>query len=463
MPWHVTLAKDLKPMKDILIPASPDDQTGLLQDAIDQGAIGPVRVVLTQGRHVSRGLTLRSDVTLQLDEGARLEFVPDYAAYAATEVNVIAEDSNRAMLKAEGAERIRITGRGEIHCQGSTRYTCGEMPGLGVLTPVKERPRVMVLDRCRDVELSGISVFDSPMWTLHFVDCDGLRVRGIRVDNNRRMPNTDGIVLDGCRDVQLSDCVFRTADDGIVLKTSIRSDQNLTGPCQGIDIRDCVIESRSCALKLGTESFSDFRDITFEDCRIEKSNRGLGIFSRDGGTVDGVRFARVELDCSETPDGFWGSGEALTITVLDRRPETRPAGPVRNIRCEAIRGRMEGAINLFAERSGMIGNVSLDDVELTQRPGSLGTGQSYDIRPTPADLIPSEEAMGRANAWRYGPDGRVMGLMDYPGGMPAIFAHEVSGLDVGKVTFSRPTPLPANWNPEEIVSVQAYVSVPGTP
>ncbi|MEJ2020433.1 MAG: glycosyl hydrolase family 28 protein, partial [Maritimibacter sp.] len=224
-------------------------------------------------------------------------------------------------------------------------------------------------------------------------------LRGIRVDNNRQMPNTDGIVVDGCQNLVVSDSEIRTADDGIVLKTSATAEGGTVGECREIRVTGCIIESRSCALKIGTESHDNFRDISFEDCEIVQSNRGLGIFSRDGGVVENVRFARIKLDCHETPDGFWGSGEALTINVIDRRPDSRPAGAVRGVEISEISGHMQGAINLYAERMGDISDVLVDGLSLKQRPGTLGTAQSYDLRPTAVPMPGARGQMGGSSGW----------------------------------------------------------------
>lgn len=419
------------------------DATAAIQAAIDRA---PVRVVLDPGLHVSAGLRLRSDVELHLPEGAELSFRPEYAAYADTQVAVTAEDSDRAMIAARGARRIALTGRGRIRANGVAGFALRDDAAMGVRVPADRRPRLLVLDGCSEVTLSDLAIVDSPMWTLHLVDCAAVRIADLTIDNDRRMPNTDGIVLDACRDVTVERCTIRTADDAVVLKTSARDDGAAPGACARIRVAGCVLESRSCALKIGTESHGPFHDIVFEDCRIEASNRALGIFSRDGGTVEGVRFSRIALDCHETPDGFWGSGEALTITVLDRRPG-RPAGAVRDVLVEDVTGVMQGAVALVSERPGGIAGVRLVRVALRQEPGPLGTGQSYDLRPTPADLDPDPEAAGRRNAWRLGTDGRVIGLVDYPGGMPGLFASGVDALGLDDLRVDRPTPLPPGWNP----------------
>ncbi|OAP36472.1 polygalacturonase [Sinorhizobium glycinis] len=437
-------------LQQFRIRATGHDATAEIQSAIDQAsARGGGRVSLLGGEHVSAGLVLKSGVELHLADDALLRSVPEYDAYRHTTVTVIAEKSNRGMIVARNAENVRITGPGRIEA-GGEHFITGDDPDVGTFIPAEFRPRVIVFERCRGVGLDGLQVAGSPMWTLHLADCEDVTIRNVTVTNDRRLPNTDGIVLDACRRVLIEDCAISTADDGICLKTSAGPDGTAIGTCQNVMVRRCSVSSLSCALKLGTESFGDFSSITFEDCKISDSNRGLGLFSRDGGHMRNIRFSRIEVDCRETPDGFWGSGEALTVTVVDRRPE-RQAGAIENLLVEAISGRMEGAINLVSTSAAGIRNVALRGITLAQEPGPLGTGLRYDLRPTFADIAPSAEAAGRANAWTRGADGRILGLIDYPGGRPAIYLRGVEGLVAEGVTVKRPAPLPEGWNGEDIV------------
>ena len=176
--------------EQILVAARDGDATQTIQNAIDRAASGPICVVLEAGRHDSRGLRLLSDTELHLAEGAELHFVPDYDAYAHTEVGVVAENSNRAMIIAHKATRITVSGTGRIFGHG-TDFSLGDDDEMGTRIPAAKRPRLMVLDSCSDIRLSGIAIFNSPMWTLHFVNCSGIEIDGVTVENDRRMPNTD--------------------------------------------------------------------------------------------------------------------------------------------------------------------------------------------------------------------------------------------------------------------------------
>lgn len=428
--------------------ASQDDCTSRLQAAMDAAAATGDVLELGPGVHHCGALQLASGLDLVLGEGAILRFSADYDAYRDNRVDVIAESSDTAMMLARNADRIRISGKGMIEAPGPD-FVVGRLEDMGTYVPAALRPRVLVLQGCDNVDLSGFSIRSSPMWTIHLITCRRVHVEGLSIDNDREMPNTDGIVIDSCQDVTIRHCDIATADDGVVLKTSQGPDGKPVGMCRNILVEHSRIESRSCALKIGTETHGDVENIAFSDCEILRSNRAMGIFSRDGGRIRNVASRRIRLDAHETPDGFWGSGEAITVNVVNRRPE-KPAGRVENILFEDIEGSMEGAVNLVADSPSGIGNLSLSRIRIRQEDGPY-RGHRYDVRPTHFDLAPSPDAAGRANAWVKDENGQVIGLVPYPGGMPALYSCNVEGLALEDVRFERPAVLPAGWNSEAII------------
>ncbi|MFD1747516.1 glycoside hydrolase family 28 protein [Rhizobium helianthi] len=437
-------------MNENIFLAKAGDCTVELQSALSEAAEAGRVLRLAPGVHQTGGLALPSGVHLHIPEGAVLRFSAAYQDYERNRVDVIAEDSDRAMLLAKNASGIRISGEGVIEAPGCD-YIVGRLEDMGTHVPAPERPRVLVLDHCQDVQLTGFSVRQSPMWTIHLIACQDVEVSNLDIENDREMPNTDGLVIDSCERVAIRNCQIATADDGIVLKTSKGADGKPVGACRDVLVEHCQIESRSCALKIGTETHGDVENISFVDCDIVRSNRALGIFSRDGGRIRNIVHRDIRVEASETPDGFWGSGEAITINVVDRRRE-RPAGPVEAVRFERITGTMEGAINLVADGASGIAGVVFKDVCVRQRDGRF-KGHRYDMRPTRFDLAPSPDAAGRANAWVKDESGQVIGLVAYPGGMPSLFASNVEGLELSEVLFDRPSPLPQGWSEEAIVTV----------
>ena len=411
-----------------------------IQTALDGISGGVLR--LLPGRHPSGALRLPSDTELHLMAGADLVFAPEYEAYADNEVRVVAEGSTRALITAPGARDVAITGPGRILAPGPA-YVTGFDTEVGTHVTARLRPRVLVAEGVKGLRLEGFTVEASPMWTLHLVGCRDVVVKGVTVLNDRRLPNTDGIVIDACQGVRVEDVTIDTADDGVCLKTSAGA-----GVCRDVVVRRVSVQSQSCALKIGTESHGDISDITFEDCQVRDSNRALGIFSRDGGRIERVRFANIAVDCHETHDGFWGSGEAITITALSR-VAARPAGAVRDVVFQGISGRMEGAICLIG-RGVEVSDITFSDIALRQEVGALGTAQNADMRPTPADLAVASGAKGRANAWTKDPAGRLLGVEPYPGGLPGLYAEGVTQLRLDGLHIERPEPLPEGWSGQPV-------------
>ncbi|MDV3253707.1 glycoside hydrolase family 28 protein [Devosia sp. BK] len=418
-----------------------------LQAEIDKlSYIGGGQIRLLPGQHVCGPLQLRSNIDLHLEAGAVLAPLPDHALYANNTSRIRVEGSDRCMIIGQNLDNVAVTGIGTID-GGGRHFVIGDDVEAGVYIPFEPRLRTVVLENCRHVRIAQLTLRESSSWTMHLVHCTDVLVDSYQVLNDMRMPNTDGLVLDGCTGVTVRNAIIRTADDGIVLKTCKSVPQQ---HCSDISILDCVIESGSCAIKIGTETFGNVEGVTVDNCKLEASNRGLGILSRDGGEIRDIRYRNIELDCHETPFGFWGSGEALTITQLNRRSSV-PAGKVRRIHVENLRGAHEGAINFYAAEPGGIADVTINQVTLTQRPGGLGTGQQQDIRPTEADLVPSKDAAGRVGAWVRDESGKIIGLNDYPGGMPGLFSHNVANLSLANVKISRPEPLPEGWNQQVIL------------
>ena len=159
---------------------------------------------------------------------------------------------------------------------------------------------------CRDVRVEGLRLQNSAMWMQHYLACERVTVRGIRVWNFCNA-NNDGIDLDGCKDCLVSQCVFESDDDGITLKST------LDRPTEAITISDCIVRSHCNAIKLGTESNGGFKDITIANCVVTSPRetnvtyghgRGLSGISLelvDGGQLERVAIANITIQGVTVP------------------------------------------------------------------------------------------------------------------------------------------------------------------
>ena len=181
--------------------------------------------------------------------------------------------------------------------------------------------------------------------------------------------NADGIDIDGSHHVTVSNCIIETADDAICLKTT----KNERGyrSCENVVISNCVLSSSSSALKLGTESYGDFRYVTISNCIIRNTNRGIGIFVRDGGTVEHVVFSNLQMECTRRPVGWWGGADAFCLVVLKRNTNSK-VGMINHVLIKDVYADVEGT-SVIAGYNGMknIKNVRLENVHLNLYPESM--------------------------------------------------------------------------------------------
>ena len=163
------------------------------------------------------------------------------------------------MIFAENQENISIIGEGTINGQGSYFERAEENDDPGVT-----RPHLIQFIKCENIRIEGIRLRNSGRWMQHYLACKNLQIRGIDVYNHANY-NSDGIDIDGCENVVISDCIVDSDDDGICLKrTSPASSKNVV-------ITNCVVKSHCNALKMGTESTGVFQNITISNCVVSPS------------------------------------------------------------------------------------------------------------------------------------------------------------------------------------------------
>jgi hypothetical protein len=238
---------------------------------------------------------------------------------------------------------------------------------------------------------------DAANWTLHFSGCVDVDVSNVKILNNLRFPNADGIDPDHCRRVRISNCHIVSADDCIVLKNTASFAKY--GPCEDIEISNCRLESVSSAFKIGSESVDSVRRVRMSDCVIERSNRGLAIQLRDVGHVEDLEFRNIEVETRRFAPGWWGAGEAIYVTALPRNAKT-VVGSVRNVRFSDIRCRGENGIVVYGEPAGRVADVRFQRVRMdVERHTQWPSGQ-FDLRPCGQGFLPPDsQPAGEDTPW----------------------------------------------------------------
>lgn len=305
-------------------PENKDSAHFLLQKAIDSCSVSGGGVVkVTQGHYYLNGpLHLKSDVNLHLDEGAYLQFSgksSDFLPVVLTRWEGTELYGHSPMIYAYHANNIAITGKGTIDAQGGIEFAAwskieandrDRLREMGdKLVPVNERifgkgtvlrPSCIQPFGCSRVLIEGITVKDSPFWTIHPVYCDNVIVRGVTIDSH--FPNNDGCDPESTSNVLIENCTFQTGDDAIAIKSGRDTDGRHIGrPSRNIVIRNCIFHSECNGLCIGSEMSGGASNVYMNNIEIGtvknaiyfKSNRDRGGYIRNI-VVDSITVERAK-------------------------------------------------------------------------------------------------------------------------------------------------------------------------
>lgn len=320
------------------------DNTKAIQDAIDAcHESGGGVVTVSGGRYLFYPVRLKSNVYLEVCADAVLLAGTDPALYPEVPENpywnvlFALRHNRRYVFYAEGAENIGIIGKGKIDFQGMAfidydpsvqkgygrwkRYSDTEVPG-----------RCIFFVSCRGVRLEDVTLVDSPgAWFSWLLDCEEVRVHGVTMMADVRMPNSDGLHLGSCRNVIVSDCRFEGGDDAIVLR-SMQEQFSSPRACENVTIENCIMHLGrfSSAVLLGWS-----HDYAIRNCVVNNL------------VVSGAS----QIVCSWAP----------TVEFSDskdppRYPDTPEIPPISPLQIENIQFN-----NITATDVGTILHIKLDD------------------------------------------------------------------------------------------------------
>jgi polygalacturonase len=373
-------------------------------------------VLIPAGTFVSGTVILRSNVNFHLEAGAILMASRDTADYQPMSSTLFHEGYNRyGLIYAHNARNVFITGYGEINGQGSTfmnqpyqpkttsrdfdrRFTRQGVNFLKEGSTVEDGPAtykyrpglLMTLSHCENVQIQDIVCRDSPEWTIRIADCDGVQVRGITIENNLIVPNSDGIHCTTSRNVTIADSRISAGDDAIIVSgfgqdgsntTQEKLLGNQTGIAENVTVTNCVLSSRSACIRIGYGEHP-IRNVVCSNLVMYASNRGIGIFARNNSQIEHILFSTITIQNRLHDGHWWGKGEPIHISAV-RDAAQGKAGQISDIRFTDITATSETGILIQGSPESVITNVSLDRIKLTINKGkhTLNFGGNFDLRP----------------------------------------------------------------------------------
>lgn len=306
------------------VPDGTTKNTAALQKAIATcAAAGGGTLWFPAGKYLTGSLHLESNLTLHLDAGAELLYSGDPADSPLVQSRWECTNAftYSPLIYANGKTNVSITGRGTINGVGKNwwwRNARQDPARRAEALPAQEawrklyarieagekvtkedftipanyiRPSLVVFYECKNILVEGVTITDSPMWLLHPIYSDDIVVRGVRFISDG--PNGDGIDIDSCRNVRISDCFFTTGDDCIVIKSGRDNDGRRTArPTEYVTITNCVMYKGHGAVVIGSETSGGIRNITASNCIAKGTDRGIRIKTQRGrgGVLENFRF-----------------------------------------------------------------------------------------------------------------------------------------------------------------------------
>jgi len=364
--------------------------TVAFQHAIDAcHQAGGGQVLCGPGTWISGSLELKSHVELHLARGCRIVGSPrleDYSPLVADGFHTdrAPERSAHSLVRAANAEDIAITGPGTIDGSGLAFYDTEGVTGK-LEKPDTARPRIGMFYQCRGVRIQDTTFVDSPCWTLWLMQCERVHIHRITIEGDRRMRNVDGIDIDACRDVTVSDCQIDTEDDCLVLR-AIRPLYDSPAVCENVTVANCVLRSGCQGVRVGCPGDGVIRNCTLSNLVIESTNNGINfdyphryLPPDNSGSADitNILFSGVVMNCERTPirllveDGI-ALPRLADLSFSDFR--IRSGGPcviqgspetiVRNVRLSNIQIETSGEDAIVCRHCE---GIQLTNVELSNR------------------------------------------------------------------------------------------------
>ena len=344
------------------VEALPKENAVAIQKAIDAAAVKGGRVVVPAGTFVSGTLWLKSGVTLRLEKGAVLKASPNFEDYNAEDAypeNYGCPQSEywRGLhfLITRCAQHVRIEGEGVIDGNGEAffdpqpiRYFSWMKPGAdcwsnGIRWAKDKknlRPgQLVVFVKCRDVEVEGITIRNSPCWCLFFHACENVAVRNYTVRCGRDDGNTDGVDVDCSKNVVLENLDIDTGDDAVAIRASgWRLKMDAPPPCENVVVRNARLRSNSSVFRIGVGE-GEIRNVRVENVRSDFGGTAItmrtlyGDANKYGVDMENIVFRDCQFTNCRGAYHVVTGGKALTYGIRDVTFEkcTFPADASRTI------------------------------------------------------------------------------------------------------------------------------------
>ncbi|GGE49632.1 polygalacturonase [Pedobacter psychrotolerans] len=376
-----------------------NDSSKLATEAIKKAIDAAVKngggtVYFPAGKYLTGAIHLKSNITIFIDAGAELHFsdnFDDYLPMVKSRYEGVDVTSFSPLFYAYKAENISIIGRGLIDGHGKKWWDFVEgykegqsrskwqttFDGLNKDIVLPDDPRQMQRGFlrppfiqtmfCKNVLIDGITIRNSPFWTVNPEFCENVKVHAVTI-NNPHSPNTDGINPESCKNVHISDCHISVGDDCITIKSGKdEPGRKMAVPAENYVITNCTMLSGHGGVVIGSEMSGDVRKITISNCVFDGTDRGIRIKTARGrgGVVEEIRVSNIIMKNIKQ--------QAIVLDMQYAKTNVEPVSArtpkFRNIHFSNITGQVNQAAYLNGLEEMPIENITFNDINMDAKTG----------------------------------------------------------------------------------------------
>ena len=353
-------------------------------------------VYFPAGQYLTGPVYLKSNITMYIDAGAYIKFSNDFNDYLpmvpsrweGTDVTNFSP-----LFYAYEEENITITGRGTIDGQGrkwwDTFFKLQKMVNDTVTPWQKEfaeqnkdillpddtnmiklgflRPPFIQPMYCKNILIQGITIVNSPFWTVNPEYCDNITITGITI-NNPESPNTDGINPESCSNVHISDCHISVGDDCITIKSGKDAPgRKMARPAENYTITNCTMLSGHGGVVIGSEMSGSVKKIVISNCVFDGTDRGIRIKSTRGrgGVVEDVQVSNIVAKNIKREFFMFN----LMYSKTQPEPVSERTPQFRNIHISNVTGNARQLCAIMGLDEMPVNDLSFNDIDVDAKLG----------------------------------------------------------------------------------------------
>lgn len=285
---------------------------------------GGGKVIIPAGLWLTGPITMQSNVNLYLAEGAIVIFSADLDDYP-----IIVEGNKYTipdLINGSNLENVAITGKGifngngqywrmvkhgkmtasqwneyakagEVTKDGDLCYPrTGTLAALELLSTKKKqditkdewetkvkpslRPYMMAIKKSKNVLIEGVTLNNSPKFSMNISDINGLVLHQVNVMNEWWAQNADGLDIGSCKNVLIYECTVNTGDDGICMKSATAKKNEFN--VENIVIKNCKVYHAHGGFVIGSNTDANMHNIYVANCSFIWTDTGIRVKSNVG-------------------------------------------------------------------------------------------------------------------------------------------------------------------------------------